>query len=174
MSFLLIKNTVGVVIGHLDFDAVVLAEGFTKEIVDTPPDGTVVVPPATVSRLLAYAQNTAFTPQTTQTIDDCLGLSITINVLEGQVVKLSAYQPAMSCFVTTDRSDFSIWEGDTQIQCAQGASTPVGVALSPSIVLMPSPGQHTFRARFASATGTNTMICNVSSSMPSYIMAELL
>lgn len=121
--------------------------------------------------IIGYAQSTVCQGQITS-ITDAFGLEITIDVAEGQAVKLSAYFPSLASSVPSDRVDASIWEGPNQLQVGAAPAPSVGAALSPSIVVFPSPGVHTYRARLARGYGTGVVTSFNSENYPAYLLAE--
>lgn len=121
--------------------------------------------------ILGYAQSEIVQSGITSIVD-ASGLEMTIDVAEGQAVKLSAYFPSVASTVGTDRADAFLWEGDTQLQAAASPAPSVGTPLSPWVVLFPSLGLHTYRARLARGSGSGVLTSYNAPIYPAFLIAE--
>lgn len=122
-----------------------------------------------IPRLLAYAEK--LTDQTGTTEADITGLSVTVSVLVGRRIRVSAYG-VMTTGANYTGVGLRIKEGNTLL--AQ-SSTPTETAaepvtIAPSVVLSPSAGTHTYKITgFTHLNGTWNL---KGTTTPSYILVE--
>ena len=158
----------------LDGSSVIVGQSATPANnykISAPDDGTLLIQknpssPTTVvtidangkvwgGRLLGFASTT--TPTTGITTNtDLIGLSVTVNVLAGQMIKIEGHGYTLASSVLTDFVVCAIYEGANPLNYwqAQGTGSPKPVA-----ILSPTAGSHTYKL-VAYRTGTGTASTN--------------
>jgi hypothetical protein len=142
----------------------------TNKTITSP---TIISTDSANTRQLGYAQVTANQGSITTAVD-LTGLSVTVNVLSGQRIKITGFIPQLSSTVTSDQAIVSILEGGTQLQGAvayTGSSS--GTYCQPVCILSPSAGSHTYKLQ-AARTGTGTMTMAAAATYPAFILVEAL
>lgn len=120
---------------------------------------------------LGYAQVTAdqgtFTAET-----DLTGLSVTVTVGAGRRIRVSG-KAGFDSSVGGDTVNCEIKESGTQLQSVSFAiSANLHGGATPSVVLTPSAGVHTYNLAAVRANGTGNITMKASSTLPAYILVE--
>lgn len=117
-----------------------------------------------------YAQTT--TQQTLiTTATDVTSCSITVTILAGRRYRLSAICGLIST-VSNDTAGLTIMEGATQLRSGQVVCLGTFITTSPSVILTPSAGSHTYKLQVLRVTGTGTISTDASGTNPVYILCE--
>lgn len=143
----------------------------SQTVLSVGASGVITAPQGFSTRQLGYAQITASQGSIT-TIVDITSLTVTVNVLSGQRVKVTAYCPSFASTVGTDTCTMDIWADGALIQTSQNSGAN-GPSHHSSIVLSPSAGSHTYKVR-GYRVGTGTATFYAGATFPSYILAEVL
>jgi hypothetical protein len=121
---------------------------------------------------LGYAQVVANqTGITTET--DLTSLTATVTLVAGRRIRISA-QAGIQSSVTGDTIILRIKEGATVLQQAVGSVQPVNseVTFSPSVVLTPTVGSHTYKLSLLRLAGTGTLTMVGASNDVPFILVE--
>lgn len=145
------------------------------EITGTTVNGTadVQVNGATLPRgTLGYAQTTVNQGSITSQVD-ITGLSVTVTVGAGRRIRISC-KGEFQDTSATDSVVVTINEGATQLQRAAQPVITAGFSTTttPSVVLTPTAGSHTYKITCQRAAGTGTVQWNAQPTYPSYILVE--
>ena len=124
---------------------------------------------------LGYVQTIA--PQgSITTVVDVVG-SVTVTVGAGRRIRISGFANMYASAGTAGGGDLYIYEGSTSLVYAEdffpavGSASSGNTSFSPTVILQPSAGQHTYKLR-AGAWGGATIVMNAQNADPAYILVE--
>lgn len=162
-------NTAGAAVGTTD------TQTLTNKTLTSPTitSSTIISTDSANTRQLGYAQVTANQASIT-TIVDLTGLSVTVNVLSGQRVKVTGFLPLMSSTVSTDQIGIVIDKGGVQVSSAFSTAGNSGVAMTVFLVESPTAGSITYKLRAIRNVGTGSITMNASTAYPAFILVEAL
>jgi hypothetical protein len=122
------------------------------------------------SSTLAYAEITT-TPATFTSIVDIPGLSVAVTVAAGRRIRVSA-QGVLNNSAAGNRTNLFLYEAGAQLQRGAIVAGAAGIneSVSPSTVLSPSAGSHTYYVRASADAGTGTLTATTTG--PAYILVE--
>lgn len=147
------------------------------------PIGTKVVAIVTAAALANLARDLGYTPitgntgpTTGTTVLDVTGGAVTVTVGAGRLIRISAFVFSVSGTVSNDQAELAIQEGGVRLGAAQGnrGASMVTPSLSPSIILAPSAGAHTYKLTIARTGGTGTFTFLAGATNPAYILVEYI
>lgn len=127
-------------------------------------------------RRLGYALATANQINIVATPIDLTGLSVTVNLPAGRVVKVSGHVWLQSATVGTDVGRVTIMEGATTLQVGTVTNPSTNASSSgtsdPFVILTPPAGAHTYKLQAARIFGTGSITLQASPTSPAIILVE--
>jgi hypothetical protein len=140
----------------------------------TITSSTIISTDSANTRQLGYAQVTASQGSITTAVD-LTGLTVTVNVLSGQRIKITGFVAQFSSTVSTDVAQLMIYEGGTMLQATiQPLVTGAGAGITSISVLSPTAGSHTYKLMALRTAGTGTITLNAAATYPAFILVEAL
>jgi hypothetical protein len=140
-----------------------------EDITGTPAPGGLL--PS--SQTLALAETT--TTQSTITDTDLTGLTVTVALPAGRRIRVTYHEPAMVGTAASDSFSFQIREGATVLQddvIGIAASNVFNRAVTPSVVLSPSAGIHTYVAHVVRTGGSGSISLNRGATQRAFLLVE--
>lgn len=126
-------------------------------------------------RLLGYGMATANQAGISSEAD-LTGLSATVSVAAGRIIKVSAHVWICST-VANDVGRVTLRDGATSIGLATLPALPVSPSTGPTsdpfvILVNPTAGPHTYKATLTRMTGTGTLTSQASAGTPAVLLVE--